>query len=168
MRSGLVECDSCRKPIAIAGAKTAKIMVSEYTVEYFSCPHCGYPYVFRTTDDKQRKLQSEHEKIQQKRRIGIAKHYRKKTLDAYEKERKKVYAQMKERSRFLMEIGRALLKGQELEDILREVEAHDEAAGCGTDSENIPDGESRHTEEATDSASAGTDERTTDAFGTTT
>lgn len=132
MNNVLVICNGCQKPISMLGAKAAKLMTGDYTVEYFSCPHCGRKYAFRTTDTEQRQLMKKHAEIIQKRKLGIAKKFKQKTLNKYYKEQKKVYKKLQERSQALMQIGRALVAGGELEDILKRMEDNNEKIPCGS------------------------------------
>lgn len=162
MSNALATCNGCGKPISMLGVKTAKLMAGDYTVEYFLCPHCGRKYVFRTTDTEQRQLVKKHTAIIQKRKLGIAKKFKLKTLNKYYKEQKKVYKKLQERSQALMQIGRVLLEGEALANIQLEIgeERLDDTETGNTTLKTVSSCESGDQGEAGNFAETGADKQT--------
>ena len=73
--SSVILCDFCEKRISIRGIHLEGITQGEYSVSYFSCPHCGKRYHVGTTDERQRALILERDKSMRQTTAAIKNHF---------------------------------------------------------------------------------------------
>lgn len=123
--TGIMTCDFCRRPIAIAGIKIKEEQFGEYQVKFFSCPHCGHRFNSGTFDNKQRELIKEQQKNKSLMVIGRKKKWRAGKIEEHRRKMLEATDTARERNKFLAPIGDRLLNGEPLEAILHELETRD-------------------------------------------
>lgn len=114
--SSVILCDFCEKRISIRGIHLEGITQGEYSVSYFSCPHCGKRFHVGTTDERQRALILERDKSMRQTTAAIKNHFREKTIRAHRRQTEKLEKKIRSRAPELKEIGMKILAEAGKED----------------------------------------------------
>lgn len=115
MGNAMIRCDKCEKLFSIASIKIKIKQAGAYAVGFFSCPHCGEKYPVSCTDREQEERIRRYHRARIKKQAAIRKQLRKKTIQQYEREERKIQAEIQNRAEELQEIGRRILEGEEIE-----------------------------------------------------
>lgn len=123
----VMHCDNCSKMISVAGIKIEELRFGEYQVKYFTCPHCGFRFHVSTFDDLQREVSAEQKKLVKRIDLGMKNHFQKRTIESYRHRMLNLTDKSRERQTiFLAPLGKRLLEGEALKDILNDLKGKDD------------------------------------------
>lgn len=111
----MIRCESCGKLFSSASIKIKIKQAGAYEVGFFPCPFCGKKYAVCCTDREQEERIRRYHRAKSKKQAAIRKQLRKKTIRQYEREERKIQAEIQNRAEDLQEIGRRILEGEEIE-----------------------------------------------------
>lgn len=114
MEKTMIRCDKCGKLFSLASIKIKIKEAGAYAVGFFPCPHCGEKYPVSCTDREQEERIRSYHRAKSKKQAAIRKQLRKKTIQQYEREERKIQAEIQNRAEDLSEIGRRILEGEEI------------------------------------------------------
>lgn len=130
-RNVMVKCDKCGRMFSFGMARRETVEAGEYQAQYFSCPLCGEKYHITTTDKTQREQINELNRMIRRRMLGVKKKLKLKTLKRMHRQEKKQKNRIKQRAKWLGEIGRALVQGKTLEEATARGEAFRDGEATG-------------------------------------
>ena len=108
-----VYCNECKNNFALVEPLFHTIEKDGLTVQYFVCPHCGMKYHVFTADAQMQELVEQRKAAENKLRIAVTKGFRKKILNGYEKECRRIEKKQKDLELRLKQQG---------EDIMNHIE----------------------------------------------
>lgn len=110
----MIRCDKCGKLFSLASIKIKIKEAGAYEVGFFPCPYCGKKYPVSCTDREQEEKIRSYHRAKIKKQVAIRKQLRKKTIKQYEREERKIQAEIQKRAEELQEIGRRILEGEKI------------------------------------------------------
>ena len=114
MGNAMIRCDKCGKLFSLASIKIKIKEAGAYEVGFFPCPYCGKKYPVCCTDREQEERIRRYHRAKIKKQAAIRKQLRKKTIQQYEREERKIQAEIQNRAEDLSEIGRRILEGENI------------------------------------------------------
>jgi hypothetical protein len=107
----LTSCSSCGYEFEISDSCCGAVTDGDISVQYFSCPSCGWKHQILTTDPEMRALIEKRKSMQRKTVAGRSHKFREKTLRGYVEEDAKIKARQEQLLPALKKRGEEILHG---------------------------------------------------------